>query len=78
MARASPHPEELPLPWLPEGASCAAEPQTRLQLCLCVLMVRASAMAPVCWGHGKTSCVQPTPTGSALLICWGWWGPRES
>lgn len=81
MARASPHPEELPLLWLPEGAPCAAEPQTRLQLCPCVLMVRPSAVASVCWDHGKTSCIQPTPIGSALIICWGLWGllgPQES
>lgn len=74
MAKASPHPKELPLPWLPEGAPCAAEPQTRVQLCLCVLMVRASVAASQYWGMGKTSCVQPTPTGSALRICWGLWG----
>lgn len=48
MPKASPRPKELPLPWTPEGAPCAAEPQTRLQLCLCVLMARASAAASLC------------------------------
>lgn len=59
MAQASPHPKELPLPRLPEGAPCVAGPRTRRQLCPCAPMVGASAAAAAFQSHGKTVCVQP-------------------
>lgn len=69
MARASPRPEELPLPWPPEGAPCVAGPRTRQRLCLCAPTVRASATAATLQSCGKTGYIQPTPTGSPLLSC---------
>ena len=67
MARASPRPEELPLPWPPEGAPCAAGPRTRQRLCLCAPTVGASATAAALRSHSKTGCIQPAPAGSPLL-----------